>query len=172
MLKDSYSHYILGISADSCESSICLIKNQRVIASFQERLFSRKKSDKNFPEISLKNILLQEKISLNDVEFIVYFDKPFKKINTILRSILFNNIKGFSDFISYDFWQIKQQFFRRRNLQKKLFKIQQELFLNKRQKISQKNFIAKFLEKFYLPKKILQAAGDVFILQLLENRRF
>jgi carbamoyltransferase len=162
MLKDSYSHYILGISADSCESSICLIKNQRVIASFQERLFSRKKSDKNFPEISLKNILLQEKISLNDVEFIVYFDKPFKKINTILRSILFNNIKGFSDFISYDFWQIKQQFFRRRNLQKKLFKIQQELFLNKRQKISQKKFYSEISRKILFTQENFASCGGCF----------
>ena len=162
MLKDSYSHYIIGISADSCESSICLIKNQRIIATSQERFFTRKKSDKNFPEISLKNILLQEKISLDDVEFIVYFDKPFKKINTILRSILFNNIKGFSDFISYDFWQIKQQFFRRRNLQKKLLKIQQEILLNKHQKISQKKFYNQISRKILFTQENFANCGGCF----------
>ncbi len=162
MLKDSYSHYILGISADSCESSICLIKNQKVIATSQERFFSRKKSDNNLPEISLKNILLQEKISLNDIEFIVYFDKPIKKIQTILRGSLFNNIKGFSDFIFHDILQIKEAFFRRRNLRKKLFKIQQELLLIKRQKISTKKFFNEISAKILFTEANFASCAGCF----------
>ena len=127
MLRDSYNHYILGIADDVCDSSITLIHGQKIISIAQEQFYSRKKNDKNFANLAIKNILINAKLTLEDIDYIVYFDSSSNRFKSILKTILTNNFKGFGDFIFHDFLQLTSIFFHKKNLIKKLLKVDKEI---------------------------------------------
>ena len=71
--------YILGISAFYHDSAACLIKNGEIIAAAQEERFTRKKHDESYPFNSIKFILDHTGLKLNEIDKIVFYEKPFLK---------------------------------------------------------------------------------------------
>ena len=70
---------ILGISAYFHDSAACLVVDGEIIAAAQEERFTRRKHDESFP-INAMNFCLQEgKVSPRDVDYVVFYDKPFLK---------------------------------------------------------------------------------------------
>src|SRR3990167_6214775 len=80
--------YILGISCFYHESAVCLIKDGRVVAATAEERFSRKKHDSEFPKLATEFCLKQAGITVKDLDYVVYYEKPFWKFERILQSTL------------------------------------------------------------------------------------
>ena len=75
---------IIGISAFYHDSAVSLIEDGRVLYAAQEERFTRIKHDKNFPSMALKNLLEFNNISLDQVDYIVFFEKPFLKFERLI----------------------------------------------------------------------------------------
>ena len=70
--------YILGISAFYHDSAACLVKDGEIFAAAQEERFSRKKHDPRFPKKSIKYCLEEAGIKVNQLNHVVFYDKPFQ----------------------------------------------------------------------------------------------
>ena len=71
---------ILGISAFYHDSAAAIIHDGNIIAAAQEERFSRKKHDPRYPFNAVKYVLEESSLSLNEVDHIVFFEKPIFKI--------------------------------------------------------------------------------------------
>ena len=80
--------YILGISCFYHESASCLIKDGKVVAASAEERFSRKKHDSEFPKLAVEFCLSRAGISAADLDYVVFYEKPFWKFQRILISTL------------------------------------------------------------------------------------
>ena len=68
---------VLGISAFYHDSAAALIEDGRIVAAAQEERFSRKKQDANFPDLAIKYCLEEAGCSMEQVDFVAFYDKPF-----------------------------------------------------------------------------------------------
>lgn len=75
---------ILGISAFYHDSAAALIDDGTIVAAAQEKRFTRKKHDDGFPENAMRYCLEEAKISLSDVDYVAFYDKPFLKFERLL----------------------------------------------------------------------------------------
>lgn len=80
--------YILGISCFYHESAAALIKDGKIVAASAEERFSRKKHDCGFPQDSIKFCLEQAGIESSDLNYVVFYEKPFKKFERNLMIAL------------------------------------------------------------------------------------
>jgi len=78
--------YILGISAFYHDSAAALIRDGEIIAAVQEERFTRRKHDFNFPINAIHSCLEIGEITVKDLDYIVFYDKPFVKFERILES--------------------------------------------------------------------------------------
>jgi carbamoyltransferase len=78
---------ILGISCFYHDSAASLVKDGKVVFAIQEERFTRKKHDPSFPFESIKYIFKQLDISYEDLDAIVYYEKPLLKFERILQLI-------------------------------------------------------------------------------------
>jgi carbamoyltransferase len=69
--------YILGISAYYHDSAACLVRDGEVIAAAQEERFTRIKHDSAFPDRAISFCLKEAGIEPHQVDYIVFYDKPF-----------------------------------------------------------------------------------------------
>ena len=75
---------ILGISAFYHDSAACLVRDGKIIAAAQEERFTRKKYDSSFPKNAASYCLKTGGITVNDLDIVVFYDKPFLKFERIL----------------------------------------------------------------------------------------
>ncbi len=87
-MKGSSDMYLLGISAFYHDSAAALIRDGEIIAAAQEERFTRKKHDSSFPIRSVQYCLAEAGISIDDVEHVVFYEKPFLKFERLLLSYL------------------------------------------------------------------------------------
>lgn len=119
--------YILGISAYYHDSAACLIKDEEIVAAAQEERFTRIKQDAKFPTGAIKYCLKEAKISLKDVDSIVFYDKPFLKFERILETYLNEAPRGLKSFtISMPIW-LKEKLFLKSTIKKELKNLFKEL---------------------------------------------
>ncbi len=103
--------YILGISAFYHDSAAALLKDGEIVAAAQEERFTRKKHDAAFPRSAVEYVLSEQAIRLDDVEKIVFYDKPFLKFERLLETYVGNAPKGFGSFrVALPVW-IKEKLF-------------------------------------------------------------
>ena len=113
---------VLGISCFYHDSAIALIDNDEILFAAQEERFSRVKHDSKFPYKSIDKMLKQLNILPNEIEAIVFYEKPLLKFDRILSTYLEIAPKGFSTFrIAIPEW-IKEKLFFRRSLKKHIKK--------------------------------------------------
>ena len=74
---------IIGISSYFHESAVCIIINDKIIDYLKEEEITRVKGDFKFPKNSLKIILKKHKILENEIESIVFYEKPFLSWSSI-----------------------------------------------------------------------------------------
>ena len=91
--------YIIGISAFYHDSAACILKDGKIIAAAQEERFTRKKHDQNFPFNAVKYCLNEAGISIDEVEIVAFYDKPFLKFERILETYLTYAPRGLSSFL-------------------------------------------------------------------------
>ncbi len=90
---------ILGISAFYHDSAACLVQDGRISSAVQEERFTRKKHDFSFPQNAVKACLKEAKLHVEDLNFVVFYDKPFVKFERILNSYLAYAPFGINSFI-------------------------------------------------------------------------
>ncbi len=90
---------ILGISCFYHDSAACLVQDGDIIAAAQEERFTRKKHDFNFPKNAVDWCLKEAGISVKDLDFVVFYDKPFVKFERILEASLAFAPRGIQQFI-------------------------------------------------------------------------
>ena len=89
---------ILGISAFYHDSAACILKNGEILAAAQEERFTRIKHDSNFPKNSIKYLLSIQNIKLNDLDYVVFYEKPFLKFERLIETYVLNAPRGFNSF--------------------------------------------------------------------------
>ncbi|MBI5569498.1 MAG: carbamoyltransferase [Desulfomonile tiedjei] len=90
---------ILGISAFYHDSAACLVQDGRIVAAAQQERFSRVKHDHRFPTESIAYCLKEGHIEAKDLDFVVFYDKPFIKFERILETYLSYAPRGWASFL-------------------------------------------------------------------------
>lgn len=80
--------YILGISAYYHDSAACLVHNGSIIAAAQEERFTRIKHDSGFPLHAVRYCLEHAGINMQQVDSLVFYEKPFIKFERLLKTYL------------------------------------------------------------------------------------
>ncbi len=89
---------VLGISGFYHDSAAALVDDGHIIAAAQEERFSRKKHDSEFPAAAIAYCLKEGGIEFSDVDFVVFYDKPFLKFERLLETYLAFAPRGFKSF--------------------------------------------------------------------------
>lgn len=97
-LKINKMTYILGISAYYHDSAACLVKDGDIVAAAQEERFSRKKHDASFPSKAVEYCLSEAGISIDQVSYISFYEKPEVKFERIVKTFLAYAPKGWKTF--------------------------------------------------------------------------
>ena len=79
---------ILGLSAFYHDSAACLVQDGRIVGAAQEERFTRKKHDAAFPKNAIEYCLKEGGITLAQVDYVAFYEKPFVKFDRILHSYL------------------------------------------------------------------------------------
>jgi carbamoyltransferase len=92
--------YILGISAYYHDSAACLVRDGHIVAAAQEERFTRKKFDAKFPSQAIRYCLQEGGISLADLKYFVFYDKPLIKFERLLETYVAFSPKGVKSFLA------------------------------------------------------------------------
>ena len=113
---------ILGISAFYHDSAAALLVDGRLVAAAQEERFTRKKQDARFPEHAIRYCLDEGKTKLDDIDYVVFYEKPFLKFERLLETYVGFAPRGFKSFaMAIPIWMREKLFQKdliRRELQK------------------------------------------------------
>lgn len=90
---------VLGISAYYHDSAAALIVDDKVVAAICEERLSRIKHDKSFPKRAIEFCVQEGKIKSSDIDFVVFYEKPFLKFERILISHIHYAPKGLKTFV-------------------------------------------------------------------------
>jgi carbamoyltransferase len=107
---------ILGISAFYHDAAAAILDNGTVVAAAQEERFTRKKHDAAFPSNAIRFCLEFTGCNINDLDAVVFYDKPFLKFERLLETYYAFAPKGLSSFVkSVPLW-IKEKLFLKKNI--------------------------------------------------------
>ena len=138
---------ILGISAFYHDSAAALIVDGKIVAAAQEERFTRKKHDPNYPKNAVNYVLKEGNLSLSDIDYIAFYEKPFLKFERLLETYLAFAPRGFKSFcMAMPVW-----------LRDKLF--QKKMLFNELKKHDKKY---KDISKIYFSEHHLSHAASAF----------
>ncbi len=80
--------HILGISCYYHDAAAALLRDGQLVVAAEEERFSRIKHDFSFPSGAIDFCLREGKIAGRDLDYVVFFEKPFRKLDRILASVL------------------------------------------------------------------------------------
>ena len=86
--------HILGISCFYHDSAACIVRDGFILAAAQEERFTRKKHDPRFPKNAINYCLEKACVSSKDLDYVVFYDKPFLTFERLLMSYLTVAPKG------------------------------------------------------------------------------
>ena len=111
---------ILGISAFYHDSAAALLVDGRIVAAAQEERFTRKKQDARFPAHAVAYCLEEGGIALDDVDYVVFYEKPFLKFERLLETYIAFAPRGFRSFaMAIPVW-IREKLFQKDIIRKHL----------------------------------------------------
>jgi carbamoyltransferase len=90
---------ILGVSGLYHDSAAALLQNGEIIAASQEERFTRKKHDSRLPVASMAWCLEQGSVGSNELDAVVFFDKPLTKLTRMIESHLAVAPRGLKTFL-------------------------------------------------------------------------
>ena len=114
---------ILGISAFYHDSAAALIIDGEIICAAQEERFTRKKHDSSYPSKAIEYCLNEANLSLEEVDYITFYDKPFLKFERLIITYLAFAPKGLKSFIMAMSVWLHGKLFLKKNLTKEFKKI-------------------------------------------------
>jgi carbamoyltransferase len=102
---------ILGISAFYHDSAAAIIVDGQIIAAAQEERFTRKKHDASYPKNAINFVLKEADLKLSEVDYIVFYEKPFLKFERLLETYVGFSPSGFKSFsMSMPLWLSEKLF--------------------------------------------------------------
>ena len=102
---------VLGISAFYHDSAAAIIVNGDIIAAAQEERFTRKKHDSSYPKNAINYILKEAGLKLNEIDHIIFYEKPFLKFERLLETYVGFSPSGFRSFsMSMPLWLSEKLF--------------------------------------------------------------
>src|SRR3569833_2721688 len=123
---------VLGISAFYDDSAAALVEDGRIVAAAQEERFTRRKHDPSFPEKAIGYCLAEANIKFNDLDRIVFYDKPFLKFERLLETYLSFAPRGFRSFqMAMPLW-LREKLFQKTMLRKEFQKFGDDIELKDR----------------------------------------
>ena len=78
--------HILGLSCFYHDAAAALLRDGELIAAAEEERFTRIKHDFSFPDRSIAYCLEEAGITAADLDYIVFYEKPFRKFERILMT--------------------------------------------------------------------------------------
>src|SRR6202795_3716976 len=107
---------VLGISAFYHDSAAALIEDGQILSAAQEERFTRRKHDARFPRLAIEFCLGQAGVSLAEIDYIAFYEKPFLKFERLLETYLAFAPRGFGSFrAAIPLW-IKEKLFQKQLL--------------------------------------------------------
>src|SRR3990172_11104342 len=91
---------VLGISAYYHDSAAALVEDGRIVAAAQEERFTRRKHDPSFPRNAVDYCLREGQTSLDRVDAVVFYEKPFLKFERLLETYVAFAPRGFRQFLT------------------------------------------------------------------------
>ncbi|MBL7147626.1 MAG: carbamoyltransferase [Nanoarchaeota archaeon] len=92
--------YVLGIGCYYHDASAALLKDGVIVAAAEEERFTRKKHDTSFPINAISYCLKSQNITIDDVEYVGFYEKPFLKFERLLSQHLEMFPLSFKTFLS------------------------------------------------------------------------
>ena len=80
---------ILGIPCYFHDAPAALIENGALLAAAEEERFTTIKHDFEFPENAIKFCLEFAGMTGQDIDYVVFFEKPFVKFDRLLKTAIF-----------------------------------------------------------------------------------
>lgn len=111
---------ILGISAFYHDSAAALLRDGDILAAAQEERFSRKKHDPRFPGHAVEYCLREGGITIDQVDYVAFYDKPLIKFERLLMTYLASSPHGYLSFLSQMPSWLKEKLFVRNTIRKQL----------------------------------------------------
>ncbi|MBK8013351.1 MAG: carbamoyltransferase [Deltaproteobacteria bacterium] len=109
---------ILGISAFYHDSAAALVDDGKIVAAAQEERFTRKKHDARFPHEAVDYCLREAGATLDGIDHIAFYDKPFLKFERLIETYLAFAPRGFQSFrMAIPIW-LREKLFQKSYLRK------------------------------------------------------
>jgi carbamoyltransferase len=117
---------ILGVSAFYHDSAAALVEDGRIVAAAQEERFTRKKHDPALPNNAIAYCLQEAKVSLGELDHVVFYDKPFLKFERLLETYIAMTPRGFRSFkMAIPLW-LREKLFQKSMLRREFEKISED----------------------------------------------
>src|SRR5262252_5437753 len=111
---------VLGISAFYHDSAAAVVEDGRILAAAQEERFTRKKHDSSFPKKAIAYCLKEAGAKLDELDHVVFYDKPFLKFERLMETYLAMAPRGFRSFqMAIPLW-LKEKLFQKNLLKSEL----------------------------------------------------
>jgi carbamoyltransferase len=123
---------ILGISAFYHDSAAALVVDGEIEAAAQEERFTRVRHDASFPRAAIGACLDEAGIGIGDIDYFVFYEKPFLKFERLLETYLAFAPRGFASFCTAMPVWLKEKLFQKEMLVKELGKLGALKHLNRR----------------------------------------
>lgn len=81
---------ILGVSCFYHDAAAVLVKDGELVSAIQEERFTRKKHDYRFPLNSIRFLLKEARIPPQEIDYVIFYEKPFLKFERVMKSIVFS----------------------------------------------------------------------------------
>lgn len=114
---------VLGISAFYHDSAAALVEDSRIVAAAHEERFTRRKHDLSFPKNAIAYCLEEAKVRLDELDYVVFYDKPFLKFERLMETYIASAPRGFRSFqMAIPVW-LREKLFQRNLLRRELRKL-------------------------------------------------
>ena len=111
---------ILGISAFYHDSAAAIVADDQIVAAAQEERFTRIKHDESFPANAIKYCMKEANCGLEQIDHVVFYEKPFLKFDRLLETYLSFAPSGFGSFVKAMPQWLKQKLHLPREIKKGL----------------------------------------------------
>lgn len=113
---------VLGISAFYHDSAAAVVEDGRIIAAAHEERFTRRKHDLSFPKNAIAYCIEEAKVTLDELDYVVFYDKPFLKFERLMETYIASAPRGFGSFrMAIPVW-LGEKLFQRNLLRRELRK--------------------------------------------------
>src|SRR5437762_4823057 len=131
---------VLGISAFYHDSAAALIQDGRIVAAAQEERFTRRRHDARFPSAAIAFCLQFARTRIEDIDLIVFYEKPFLKFERLLETYLGFAPRGLQSFAKAMPLWVHEKLFLRRFLVKELSELAEGIDWDERLMFSEHHY--------------------------------